>query len=637
MGRILVIEDEPGTQVLLKGRLHDLGHEVVMANTGAMGLMEARAQSFDLFLIDIHLGSGIDGYEVCRRIKVIPGLRNIPVVLLSGRVDTREELHRGYEAGCEAFLMKGDSNLLEDTVRAMLRLKALQDELSLQNQLLEQRNRAAVEREKEEGLEHALRNGDTATVVSELAVTHPEGAMVVDADGIVRSADRGARDLFGRSLEGVQLGRLAPSSGLEAFVRDARTRARGGYDMQVSVGPAGESRTIGVSVVPLAPTQGDLERPLRIVLLQDAHKRRIAAEVLQASEPSLAHRELGPLLESAREHYQVGNLVGHSPFAVGLRARVTHEAASRNAALIWGEEGTGRSTIARTLHHASGAGGNLVVVDLAALASGRPLEELFGHTKDAPGARGSLPGAFQQAHLGTLILCEPQFLDLEAQKALAAAIDQQRVIRVGGEKAEPIDVRVIVVSREDLHALASRGEFSKQLLEIIAPTSIHVPALRDRAGDIVDVARWILLRRQGAGAVSELAEEACWVLEQYDWPGNIRELESCMERALERAPVGLIRGEDLPRPVSDIYQRFEERNRIPATGGVAGAEAGAEFGGPVAPPHPLEDEPVSLELYEKYALQRALRETSGDKLAAARLLRVGKSTLYRKLKRYEIR
>jgi CheY-like chemotaxis protein len=141
MGRILLIEDEQSAQLLFRNRLEDLGHEVSIAPTGARGLMEARTGTFDLFLVDVVLGSGIDGFEVCRRIKTIPQVQRIPIVLISGQLRGREDLHKGYEAGCEAFLLKGDLPLLEDVVRAMLNIKALQDDLAMQNRLLEDQNR----------------------------------------------------------------------------------------------------------------------------------------------------------------------------------------------------------------------------------------------------------------------------------------------------------------------------------------------------------------------------------------------------------------------------------------------------------------------------------------------------------------
>ena len=187
MGRILLIEDDPGTQLLLQSRLKDLGHEVVTAPTGAMGVMEARSGSFDLFLVDVMLGSGIDGYEVCRRLKGMPHTHGVPIVLVSGIVKNREELHKGYEAGCEQFLIKGDMTLLEDVVRAMLRLKSLQDELAIQNRLLDDHNRRLQEEKaRAADLESAIvgSGGDVSRAVAGVSA-RCTALLVVDADGVV--------------------------------------------------------------------------------------------------------------------------------------------------------------------------------------------------------------------------------------------------------------------------------------------------------------------------------------------------------------------------------------------------------------------------------------------------------------------
>ena len=151
MGRILVIDDEPSTRMLFRSRLEDLGHEVSLAANGAEGLLAARSKDFDLFLVDIGLGSGVDGFEVCRRLKTVPQTHSVPVVLISGQSTTREDLHKGYNAGCESFLMKGNMTLLEDVMRAMLRIKSLKDDIAVQNYLLERQNRRLQEEMQRRG------------------------------------------------------------------------------------------------------------------------------------------------------------------------------------------------------------------------------------------------------------------------------------------------------------------------------------------------------------------------------------------------------------------------------------------------------------------------------------------------------
>ena len=271
VNRILLVEDDTSAQLLYRNRLSDLGYEVVVAPTGAAGLMEARAAGFDLFLVDIDLGKGIDGYEVCRRLKTIPELHGIPVVLISGHVRAQEDLHKGYEAGCQSFLVKGDLMLLEDVVRAMLRIRSLQRDLALQNRLLEERNRRLeVATNRTADLEHALSNSSERA----LPAARPDGILMVDGEGVVLMADRSARELFGQELEGRHLARMAPDSRLEASVRNARTEAHEAIRFKLPERSGRASRQLLASVCPLVPVAGRSEPTPRVVLLYDAARRR---------------------------------------------------------------------------------------------------------------------------------------------------------------------------------------------------------------------------------------------------------------------------------------------------------------------------------------------------------------------------
>ena len=300
MKRILLIEDDTGAQLLYRNRLTDLGYEVVVSATGAMGLVEARAAAFDLYLVDIELGKGIDGYEVCRRLKTIPEIHSVPVVLISGRVKSQEDLHRGYEAGCQSFLVKGDLMLLEDIVRAMLRIKSLQDDLALQNRLLEDRNRR-FEAEQ-------ARNADLSRALSSQKGhggrehVRPVGMLLVDGEGVVCASDRGARDLFGQIIDGKHLAMLAPDSRLEADVRNARTEPHEAIRFEAPERNGRMARQLVASVHPFVPQPGRAEPALRLVQLHDAAERRavLQAQLLELPVATLdrdfvraASRDLG--------------------------------------------------------------------------------------------------------------------------------------------------------------------------------------------------------------------------------------------------------------------------------------------------------------------------------------------------------
>jgi DNA-binding NtrC family response regulator len=630
VNRILLIEDDSGAQLLYRNRLADLGFEVVVAATGAMGLMEARAGKFDLYLVDIGLGSGIDGYEVCRRLKAIPEIHNIPVVLISGQVRGQEELHRGYEAGCQSFLVKGDLTLLEDVVRAMLRIKSLQDDLALQNRLLEEQNRRLqAERERGADLEDALREtGSRQVVFRELAAGRPDGVLIVDGEGVVRRCDRAARDTLGQGLEGKHLASMAPDSRLEAFVRNARTEPHDAIRFDLPDRPGRLPRSLSACIVPLVPLPDSKEPPLRVVLLFDAARRRVAAEMLRLAEQGIPRRELAPLIEAAREVFRASALVGDSPALSTLRGRLEALARSDAPLLIQGPSGSGKELVARIVHFSGGRSGPFVPVNCAALPGTMLQSELFGHQKGAfPEAITDRPGLFQQAQHGTLFLQEIGQLPPALQQELQEALEHGRVRRMGASNPERIDVRLIASSRMDLARAVEQGGFRGELLGLFA-ARVTLPRLRERAGDVPLLARHFLARFAPGRALSP---EALWLLEQYDWPGNVRELLDSLESACATAGGREVQVSDLPAPLQGLYQRLARSEGIPAALPRVAAHAPAEL-----EPELVVGPGTLLDAYEKRALLHALRETGGDKLKAAKLVGVGKSTFYRKLKLHGI-
>lgn len=637
MERILLIEDDAGAQLLFRNRLQELGYEVVVASTGARGLLEARAARFDLFLVDIGLGSGIDGYEVCRRLKGMPQIHGIPVVLISGQVKSQDELHRGYEAGCESFLVKGDLTLVEDVVRAMLRIKSLQDELGLQNRLLEERNRhLQAERQRGADLELALREtGSRANVFRELAAGHPDGVLLVDTEGVVRFSDRGSQDILGKDIEGKHLAHLARGTGLEAFVRNARTEPHESYRFDLEWAN-GAVRSLSASVLPTMPRAVGGEAGYRVVLLLDAGKRRIAGEMLRLEDHGVPRREFGPLMEAARASYQPHAFLGKSPRFGEMRASLAGAAAATEPVLIEGAPGSGKDLAARCIHFGSSASGPFVPVNCSALSPVLLESELFGHTKGAfPEALSDRPGLFQQAQNGAIFLNEVGEVPLPLQDKLIAVLEEKCVRRLGSQQAEPVEARVIAASTADLATLVTSGRFREDLYERLSRIEIHTPELLKGSEDIAQLAE-AFVARFGASKNLEISSEALWVLGEYDWPGNVGELETCIEVACAQAQDNEIQVSDLSGPVHELYKRLSATDSIPgpAPGSVPREPVRVRVD-PLAEAYESIDvveESPSLEAYEKKAILHALRETQGDKLAAARLLKIGKSTFYRKLK-----
>jgi DNA-binding NtrC family response regulator len=649
LDRILLIEDEAGSRLLFKSRLEDLGCAVVASPTGAMGLIEARAGKFDLFLVDIGLGSGIDGYEVCQRLKAIPQLHRVPVVLISGQIKNQEDLHRGYEAGCDAFLVKGDLILLEDVVRAMLHIKNLQDDLALQNRLLAEQNRKLqVEERRVVELESVLRDATSrASASRDPAAGRPDGVLIVDDEGVVWLADRGATELCGRGLEGQNLGNISPNSGLEAFVRDARTEPREGLRFDLTPRGSSAPRSITATAVPLLSRDG-ARVAHKLVLLSDVRQRRGGGKEEQPGNAFLARRELGDLMEAARQVFHPAEIVGVSPRTSALRERVAREAHGTNPVLLLGERGTGKSFVARVLHYFGERGGSFVSVPCGALSPALVEREIFGHVRGAfPDADSERSGLVEQTHLGTLYLEDFDCLPSAAQERLLRLLETRTTQHLGAESGESIDVRIVASSRsEDLAGLERSGAILPALAAKLAPAHLALAPLRVRVRDIEPLVRTFLRRQaQRAGEPLEIAPDALRALEAHAWPGNVDELQACIAHAAVAADESPIRFAHLPLALTEMLT--EPVKDIPATRprgrgyGRAGAGSTSPAAGALQAALPLDPweeagEPLSLEFYECKALERALRATDGDKLEAARLLGLGKSTFYRKLKHYGI-
>jgi DNA-binding NtrC family response regulator len=279
--------------------------------------------------------------------------------------------------------------------------------------------------------------------------------------------------------------------------------------------------------------------------------------------------------------------------------------------LIQGESGTGKELVAYAVHASSPrSSGDFVPVDCGALPETIIESELFGHEKGAfTGAIGA-PGLFRIASRGTLFLDEIGEIPLHVQAKLLRALQHKEVRPVGAANSVPIDIRVISATHRDLATMVDEGGFRTDLFYRLDVVRIEIPPLRERREDIPLLAHHFLRKHADENSrIEGIDERALELLMASDWPGNVRELENTIESAMALAPGPRLRISDLAlnRPASRPNSVF-----VPA--GL----------------------PISLEAYERCALERALAECAGDVTAAARILEIGRSTLYRKLARHGI-
>jgi two-component system, NtrC family, response regulator AtoC len=306
---------------------------------------------------------------------------------------------------------------------------------------------------------------------------------------------------------------------------------------------------------------------------------------------------------------------------------------TRTAVLISGESGTGKELIARAIHF-RGAFANrpFVAVDCGSLVPTLIESELFGYEKGAfTGALKSKQGLFQSADTGTIFLDEIGELPLELQAKLLRVLQEKEVRPVGSNQRVKVDVRIIAATNRDLETAYKSGTFRKDLYFRLNVVTVHVPALRERRGDIPLLVSWFC-ERYAPGSDLRVSNRTMKALMNYEWPGNVRELENCVERAVALGNGSLIDLGDLPPSIAALNARIrpsEDRAPEIASDLVISDETNAD-----EPRPPLTT--TDLEDIERATIQRVFEQVKGDKALAGRMLGISRATLYRKLKRYNI-
>jgi DNA-binding NtrC family response regulator len=345
----------------------------------------------------------------------------------------------------------------------------------------------------------------------------------------------------------------------------------------------------------------------------------------QRHEMDLQSRQLR---ERLRTQKGLGGLVGQSPEMEKLYRILSKVAYSTHPVLILGESGTGKELVARSIHmNGPNAAKPFVPVDCGALVPTLIESELFGHVKGAfTGADRAKDGLLTSADGGTVFLDEIGELPLDLQAKLLRALQEKEVRPVGATQAKPISARVLAATNRDLTGMVEQGRFRKDLYFRLNVVNLRIPPLRDRRSDIAPLAMYFLERmNRDHGTKHTFSDDALRVMAEYDWPGNVRELENAIERACALSSGPVLHMGDLPTQLQDF------RLQRGPTKYASDAEEQVELA-----PETGKGGIVSIAEMEKHAILGTIRQLKGDKLMAAKLLGIGKTTLYRKLKEYGI-
>jgi len=371
-----------------------------------------------------------------------------------------------------------------------------------------------------------------------------------------------------------------------------------------------------ISVV-MITAYGDVDTAVRALkagasdfVLKPFDNEKLLATIKIAIQLNLSKREVRRLKERESElkkeiNREQRSIIGSSPQITSVLTLARKVAKTDANVLITGENGTGKELIAQEIHRLSGRSKEIMVsVDMGAITESLFESELFGHVKGAfTDARENRQGKFEIAHNGTLFLDEIGNLSFHLQAKLLAAIENRHISRIGSNELIPVNIRLIFATNKDLDSMVREGLFREDLLYRINTIHIEMPPLRERGNDIITLAEFFLGRfsKKYNKPVIKISHQALDKLMNYSWPGNIRELQNTIEKAVILCETAVIKPEDLYlRPVKEI------KNLDPI---------------------------ATIEEMEERMMLLAVERNNGNFTAAAEQLGITRQTLYNRLKK----
>ena len=314
------------------------------------------------------------------------------------------------------------------------------------------------------------------------------------------------------------------------------------------------------------------------------------------------------------------NIIGQSAKMNEIYALIEKVAESDSTVVITGESGTGKGMIARAIHNRSDRRDKpFITINCGAIPENLLESELFGHTRGAfTGATSSKPGKFELAKRGTIFLDEIGDMSTNLQVKILRVLEEKEFEQVGGSKTLHADVRIIAATHADLEELVKKGEFREDLFYRLYVIPIEVPVLRERRSDIPLLVSHFLseFNRKNNGDVEGVSQSAMEIMKGYSWPGNVRELKNMVERIVVLKGEGYIEPEDLSEKLRKTNDNYRIANIEISEDGINLNTAVTEF--------------------EKALILESLTRTKWIKNQAAKLLRLNRTTLVEKIKRYKL-
>lgn len=448
-------------------------------------------------------------------------------------------------------------------------------------------------------IESKLKNREDLELLA-AAINHLEttgqissnGVMIANAAGVVLFCNRAAALFLGAEQDDV-IGRSAIDL-LLGYGSSLKSTSEGPVALRPSLVRQGGRQEVSLRTLPFGSQKGGPKGTVFLLSYRKQFEKRLEYPFAAIENPTF--EDIVGASPAIQEVIRQGRIAARHVFPV----------------LIEGETGTGKELLARCIHTCGLRNGTpFVAINCSAIPKELVESELFGYLGGSftGSLREGSPGKFRAAHGGSLLLDEIDSLSLDLQVKLLRFLENGEILPVGGHRVFHVDVRVLACSSSDLGREVHKGSFRKDLYYRLNVCRIRIPPLRDRREDIPLLAEFFLRTlSSGLPNAIRLHPRALEVLKRHDWPGNVRELKNCLRYASAIAAGKEIMPTDLPNSV--LY--------------------------PSLSTSVVEPDKDSLEDLEKALIQRALRESGGRPLAAARLLGVSRATFYRRLRRYNL-
>ena len=502
--RVLVVDDSELNIDILVDTLGD-EYRVNVAMNGESAIEVISKNRPDLILLDIMM-PGVDGYEVCRKLKADEATRDIPIIFLTAKAET-ESIVRAFSVGATDYITKPFN-----TEEVLARVRT-----HLENRMLQ--SRLASENARFKTLAEASFEG-----------------IFIHRSGLILDVNSEAGRLFGCGRN-----ELLNQNILDLIPADCRNAV-----LKEEADPwKGEIKNGRGKAIPVEIRTRNLDfgsDPASVTAVRDLMIQKTIEK-----EKKALQSENRVLKDSLKERYKFGEIIGRSPAMQKVYEQLTQAASTDFHVIIIGESGTGKELVARTIFQLGRRKKKaFVTVNCGAISESLFEREFFGHRKGSfTGADHNQPGFFDEAHQGTLFLDELGELQPPMQVKLLRVLENGEYVPVGETKPKTADARIISATNKDLSALVRQGRFREDLFYRIHVIDIQLPPLRERKEDIPLLIDHFLSRFPTGGSKPRLSGRMMDTLSYYEWPGNVRELQNTIQRFLATKRITLPGGSSM--------------------------------------------------------------------------------------------